>query len=265
MFSVIIATFDNQSTIIDSLDSICPQLTSNDELIIVNDCSQDNTYDLLVQYRAYINPEFNFRIISNPFNLGLASSLNIAIYLSTQAFIVRMDADDICFPNRLAIQKSILESDSNIDILSNSFIPFSSNSDLINVKSPDYPFNSNCTANTFKISNNALAFRNLLAHPTTIMRRHIFNDLMYDSSYLKSQDYKCWLDAICCGFVLAYSSEPVIYYRSSPDRKKYLSQLQYSIRARLSCFNFHDPCFSFFLLFGVLFDTLQVLRLITKK
>ena len=121
MFSVVIATFNNNSTIIDALDSICSQLTVSDELLIVNDCSHDNTLDLLVTYRDYINPVFDFRIINNPFQLGLASSLNLAIQLSTQPLIVRLDADDICFPNRLSLQK-FSDSCPDNDILSNSFI-----------------------------------------------------------------------------------------------------------------------------------------------
>ena len=266
MYSVVMATFNNRSTIIDSLDSICPQLTSGDELLIVNDCSTDNTLELLVQYRNYIAPVFIFRIVTNPFNLGLASSLNIAIQLSTQPLIVRMDADDLCFPNRLITQKSILDSNPHIDILSNAFIPFSSNSELENCSTLNFNYLpiSNSAYHLSKISNISLAFQNLLVHPATIICSYVFNEIMYDCSYIKSQDYKCWLDAICRGYVIYSTSDPIIFYRTLPDSEKHFSQILHSIRARLSHLNFQSPVFSVFL-FGILIDSLQMIRVIFKK
>lgn len=265
MYSVVIATFNNNSTIIDALDSICFQLTEHDELLIVNDCSKDNTYELLSKYRDYINPVFDFRIINNPFQLGLASSLNIAIQLATQPLIVRMDADDICLPNRLTLQKSLFDLYPEIDILSNSFISFASNSELENLRSISHATLCKYVEQPIQVAKNSLAFQNLLAHPTTVLRREIFNELMYNSSYIKSQDYKCWLDASRLGYSLYHSQQPVLFYRSSFNPTKNISQSLYSIRARLSLLNPRYPLFTFFLIFGIIYNSLQILRLISHK
>ena len=150
----------------------------------------------------------------------------------------------------LRIQKSILDLYPNIDILSNLFIPFTSTQ-------TEYLRSVSCSNNQItahppsRISDKSLAFQNLLAHPATILRRQIFNDLMYNSSYVKSQDYKCWLDAISLGYTLFYSPVPIIFYRSLPNAQKHFSQLIYSIRARLSLLNPKQPFISCYLIFGV--------------
>jgi len=49
MISVCLATYNGQSTVKQQLDSIIQQLGQEDEIIIVDDCSTDNTVDIVSQ------------------------------------------------------------------------------------------------------------------------------------------------------------------------------------------------------------------------
>ncbi len=66
-----------------------------------------------------------------PSSAGLAARLNQAVALARGEFIARMDADDICFPERLSRQVARLREDSQLDLVGCSAVVFTSRGELI--------------------------------------------------------------------------------------------------------------------------------------
>lgn len=64
--------------------------SSQFEVIVVDDCSQDNTLQIIDKFRAVPN----FRVIANPTNVGVAEASNIGIRASFGRYVLRVDADD---------------------------------------------------------------------------------------------------------------------------------------------------------------------------
>jgi glycosyltransferase involved in cell wall biosynthesis len=99
--SVCLASFNGEKYIYAQIDSILHQLGINDELIICDDGSTDNTLKIINQFndqriklyknRNHFNPIFNFES---------------AIKFSTQEIIVLSDQDDVWVPNRIDIIKN---------------------------------------------------------------------------------------------------------------------------------------------------------------
>lgn len=73
------------------------------EVILIDDCSTDKTLAKLLQWKAMNS---KFKVISNPKNLGLAASSNIALSESRGRYVIRLDADDY-FTDVKAIEKMI--------------------------------------------------------------------------------------------------------------------------------------------------------------
>ena len=103
LVSVILSVYNDESNVLDAVNSILKQTYKNLELLIMNDGSIDDTSKVLNQ----INDE-RVKIFNNKKNIGLTKSLNKLIYLSNGNFIARQDSDDISEENRILKQYEFL-------------------------------------------------------------------------------------------------------------------------------------------------------------
>jgi glycosyltransferase involved in cell wall biosynthesis len=94
-----------------SIESILQQSMIDFEFIIIDDCSNQETKQLLSSYCAQ---DVRIRIITNEANKGIAKSLNYGISIATGEIIARHDADDIAEPTRLQQQFDLLNENKSI-------------------------------------------------------------------------------------------------------------------------------------------------------
>ena len=103
MISVCIATYNGEKFIKVQLDSILSQLDTEDEVIIVDDASKDNTVKIINS----IN-DFRLKIFQNNFNLGFVKTFEKAIKMSSGDIIFFSDQDDYWLDNRVEIMSKAL-------------------------------------------------------------------------------------------------------------------------------------------------------------
>ena len=82
-----------------SIESILNQTYKNFDFMIIDDCTTDNSADII---KSYLDERIIY--IRNEKNLGLEGSLNKGINLIETKYIARMDSDDISYPDRLEKQ-----------------------------------------------------------------------------------------------------------------------------------------------------------------
>jgi glycosyltransferase involved in cell wall biosynthesis len=105
--SVIMPVYNAESYLSKSIESILCQTFGDFEFIIVNDGSNDSTWEVIQSYACKDN-----RIIAiNQENIGLTKSLNRCISMSRGEFIARQDADDKSRRDRLEVQLSWMKYD----------------------------------------------------------------------------------------------------------------------------------------------------------
>jgi glycosyltransferase involved in cell wall biosynthesis len=103
LVSVLMPVYNGEAFIRQSIECILNQTYSDFEFIIVNDGSTDKTLDI-------INSFNDQRIILiNQQNSGVAKALNKGLKHSSGKYIARLDADDLCTPDRLEIQLNFIK------------------------------------------------------------------------------------------------------------------------------------------------------------
>ena len=96
--SVIIPTYNVERYIQECIKSIQEQTYDNIEIVVVDDCSTDKTYEILKNIEE---KDRRLKVFKNDKNMKICYTLNRALKNSTGEYIVRMDGDDISSSDRI--------------------------------------------------------------------------------------------------------------------------------------------------------------------
>lgn len=105
MVSIVMPSYNTGKYIKETIESVLAQSYSNWELIIVDDCSTDNTDDVVSQYLK----DNRIRYLKNETNSGAAVSRNRALREAKGKWIAFLDSDDLWEPEKLKNQISFME------------------------------------------------------------------------------------------------------------------------------------------------------------
>ncbi len=105
MVSIIMPSYNTANCISESIESVIAQTYTNWELIVVDDCSTDNTDDMV---KPYLN-DFRIIYIKNPKNSGAAASRNRALREAKGKWIAFLDSDDLWIPEKLEKQIAFMK------------------------------------------------------------------------------------------------------------------------------------------------------------
>ena len=98
MISIIMGIYNCAETLSDAIDSIIAQTYDNWELIMCDDGSTDNTYNIAQEYKERYPDKIV--LLKNEKNMGLNYTLNKCLEVASGEYIARMDGDDISLPTR---------------------------------------------------------------------------------------------------------------------------------------------------------------------
>ncbi|OJT01490.1 glycosyl transferase [Marinobacter nauticus] len=113
--SVIIPAYNRRDYIGDAIESVIRQGTENLELIIVDDGSDDGTFELLEKYSG----DKSIHVITHPGreNRGQSAAINLGIENSSGEFVAILDSDDMFAPEKLATQIDFLRAHPEIGMV----------------------------------------------------------------------------------------------------------------------------------------------------
>jgi glycosyltransferase involved in cell wall biosynthesis len=208
----------------EAVKSILDQTYTDFELIIINDCSTDNSAAILDRFN-----DPRIRLFSNDTNLKVVKTLNKGISLARGKYIARMDADDISHPKRFEKQVAFLEQHSEIDLCGTWVQTFGSESNVMRA------------ATEHEHIKVRLFFVNPMFHPAVMFKKDSFEKfgLTYDEHYTNAEDYGLWVKAIDA-LKFANLPEVLLKYRIhdtnvsvfKESNKKILDEIHYSIYTR---------------------------------
>jgi glycosyltransferase involved in cell wall biosynthesis len=114
MNSVCIATYNGENFIEEQINSILPQLKTDDEVIIVDDSSVDGTVFLIKKLN-----DPRIKLFQNEINIGVNKTFEKAIFLSCGDNIFLSDQDDIWTEDHVEVLLSAIENENSLLVSSN--------------------------------------------------------------------------------------------------------------------------------------------------
>lgn len=206
LVSVIMSNYNTPTEyLVEAIESVLNQTYTNFELIIVDDCSTDNSLEIIKSYK-----DSRIVVLENEENLGITKSLNKALAVAKGEYIARMDADDVCLTERFSKQVEFLENNPQVVVCGTGV-------ELIGDWQERHSNKTLCrdipNRELFKIY---LLFGNYpnIVHPTAMFNASLLksNNIKYDERYPVAQDYKMWVT--CCDYGECVNlKETLLYYR----------------------------------------------------
>lgn len=203
LVSVLMSAYNAEKFVEYSIRSILDQTYGNWEFIIINDCSSDNTSQIIERFS---NKDLRIKLIHNKENLGLTRSLNIGLTHAEGEFIARLDADDTSEPLRLEKQVNFLNTHLDTMIVGSGahlIDPSGNKIGEMNVISRD------------SIIRRLMTHVNLFIHSSILIRREAIEDLRcYREKFRYTQDYDLIL-RLSDKYTLSNIPELLISWRTS--------------------------------------------------
>lgn len=106
LVSVITPAFNSGMFIAETINSVLSQTYQNWELIIVDDCSTDNTIEIVKSFQEKDN---RIKLFENETNKGSAFARNMALRNAKGRWIAFLDSDDVWHPYKLEKQITFME------------------------------------------------------------------------------------------------------------------------------------------------------------
>lgn len=181
LVSVVMAAYNSERFIGEAIESILDQSYDNFELIIVNDCSKDNTWNII---KSYSKTDRRIKIFQNKKNLGGCKTLNKGMLLGKGKYLAVMDNDDISYSRRLEKQVNLLEKNPKIGIVGGGIEIIDENG-TIQSKRKYHLKDSEIRKHLFHFSP--------FAHPLIMVRRSVLEQVGYhDCEYAPADDYELY-------------------------------------------------------------------------
>jgi len=183
-----------------TLQSLKEQTFSDWELLVVLDGNVEANRQIV----EAANLQAPVIVIENATTQGIARSLNAALHRAHGDLITRIDADDVCYPQRFSTQVSAFDSDEELMLLGTSATVIDADSQDVGTRI--VPIGDAALKRR-------LLSRNSFIHPSVMFRKNAAILIGgYNIHCARTEDYELWIRLALCGKVNNLA-EPLIGYR----------------------------------------------------
>ena len=195
-FSVVMAAHDNAATIGEAIESVRGQTRTDWELIVVDDCSHDETAAVA---EAFSDPRI--QVVRQPKNSGPGATRNRGISLAQAPLVCPLDSDDLWLPEYLETMAHTLDSHPKVAVACSDAWAFDEGTGRVRKRStvsmqhppeplPDDP-------HTFLVE---LLRRNFVYYSVAARRESLLAVGAYDERLWVGEDWELWLRLAAAGF-----------------------------------------------------------------
>lgn len=204
LVSIIMPAYNAEKFIAESIESVLAQTYPNFELIVIDDCSPDQTVEIV---QNYVSKDKRVKFFKKERNQGVAEARNTGLNHAKGDFVAFLDSDDKWVEDKLEKQLAVLKERNDIDVVYGSY----------------YRFNSDGVRNVVKVPNLLDKKKLFKGNPIGNLTA-IYNFKKYPEIRQKKighEDYLFWLEIFNSSPDVKGIGiqEPIAYYRVAEDGK----------------------------------------------
>lgn len=201
LVSIITPSYNSALLIVSTIQSVISQTFTDWEMIVVDDCSKDNSVEVI---QSFVDFESRIKLIKLTENSGAAVARNTAIEAAQGRYIAFLDSDDVWLPYKLEKQIDFMLSN-NYSFAYSAYGKINENNKVIgNVSVPT------------KVSYESLLKVNSIGCSTAIYDMSFFGKV-YMPLIRKRQDLGLWLKLLKQTEYAFGIDETLAQYRLRPD------------------------------------------------
>lgn len=200
---VCLAAYNGSKYIKDQIFSILLQLKSIDQIVIVDDCSTDNTYDIVLSI-ASENPQVI--VCRNDSNIGVIKSFEKALRFAKHDYVFLSDQDDVWYPNKCEHFINELSKPDVVCVLGNLDVVYE-------CKSLSYKFFDKSPVLRFTVAHQFL--KNDFIGCNMAFKREVLERALPFPQHISMHDFWLGVVALSMGKVSYVNSSTMMYRRHS--------------------------------------------------
>ncbi|MEM1325630.1 MAG: glycosyltransferase family 2 protein [Bacteroidota bacterium] len=221
LLSILTPVYNREAYIGEAIESVQQQGITDWEMVIVDDASTDNTVNIVKACQAKDN---RIRLIEKAQNSGISATRNRGLEVISGKYIVMLDSDDVCLPNRFERQVDFLEQHLQIGVLGAWAKHIGSSNRQFTPEKKDGELRARSL------------YRCPFVHSSTMVRSEVVqqHNLRYNESYPAANDYHFWVN-ILPHTQVHNLQEYLVGYRTHPQNISLTHQsTQQQLRAKTS-------------------------------
>lgn len=197
MITIGMPVYNGEKFIKTAIKSVLNQSYSDFELIITDDGSTDKTVEII---KSFNDPRI--KLIADGENHGISYRLNQQINLANGEYFVRMDADDIMFPQRIETQLKCMQENPKVDVVGSSAVIIGDANEILGQRRYGNQYNSI----------NSTFYQTRFIHPTVIGKTSWFRKYQYRDDVKGCEDYDLWIRSFNESNFFEIE-QPLLFYR----------------------------------------------------
>lgn len=210
LVSIITPTYNCEHFISETIISVVNQTYKSWEMLIVDDCSTDNTFKLIADWAER---DSRIKIFQLDKNSGSGPARNLAIQKANGEIIAFLDGDDIWHQDKLNKHvRFMIDNDASFSHTSYGYMSS----------------NGTVSSKELIVSDRAISYKDLLKRTEISCLTAMYNSKKIGKYYMPSirrkQDYALWLSILKDGHKALPCNEVLAWYRQNPNSatsKKY--------------------------------------------
>lgn len=201
IISVVMPIYNAEQHLRQAIGSVLGQSYTDFELLIIDDGSTDQSAQIARSFK-----DDRIKLITQPCNLGLVAALNRALAESRGKYIARMDGDDVCLPDRFALQLELMKNQ-ELDVCGSDWVDIDVRGNKLKaLRAPRYVDEVIAT----------FATTVPYAHGSIMIRKSFFDKYALQYRSIFCEDYDLWIRCFELGARFGLVNSTLYFHRIHP-------------------------------------------------